>query len=96
MLLKYKNFEWMSWNIYKYDIQTFIILWSLFAPIHIAEENYGEFVTIVRRQRFKGGFGIIKKYSKKWAGVSPQKCGPTPPGGKIQNGHQQNKNKLIV
>ena len=31
-----------------------------------------------------------KKYSKKWAGVSPQKCGLTPPGGQIQNGRQQN------
>ena len=36
----------------------------------LVEENYSESVTIVRRQRFEGGFHIRKKYSKKWAGVS--------------------------
>ena len=33
--------------------------------INIVEENYSESVTIVRRQRFEGGFHIRKKYSKK-------------------------------
>ena len=31
----------------------------------IVEENYSESVTIVRRQRFEGGFHIRKKYSNK-------------------------------
>ena len=31
----------------------------------VVEENYSESVTIVRRQRFEGGFHIRKKYSKK-------------------------------
>ena len=34
MLLKYKNFEWMSWNIYKYDIQTFCTGASICYYIH--------------------------------------------------------------
>ena len=36
----------------------------------IVEENNSESVTIVRRQRFEGGFHIRKKYSKKMSGVS--------------------------
>ena len=31
----------------------------------LVEENSGESVTIVRRQRFEGGFHIRNKYSKK-------------------------------
>ena len=56
----------------------------------LVEENYSESVTIVWRQRFEGGFHIRQKYSTKYAGVSPQKCGLNPPGGQIQNGRQQN------
>ena len=33
--------------------------------IILVEENYSESVTIVRRQRFEGGFHFRKKYSKK-------------------------------
>ena len=62
----------------------------IFFAFLVVEENYSESVTIVRRQRFEGGFHIRKKYSKKLAGVSPQECGLTPPGGQIQNGRQQN------
>ena len=35
------------------------------SAVKIVEENYSESVTIVRRQRFEGGFHIRKKYSKK-------------------------------
>ena len=48
----------------------------------VVEDKYCESVTIVRRQRFEGGFHIRTKL----AGVSLL----TPPGGQIQDGRQQN------
>ena len=60
------------------------------------EDNSGESVTIVRRQRFEGAFHIRKKYSKNERGYPSQNCGLTPPGDQIQNGRQLNENKSIV
>ena len=40
-------------------------LLRILSLLRIVEENCSEFVTIVRRQRFEGGFHIRKKYSKK-------------------------------
>ena len=56
----------------------------------LVEENYSESVTIVRRQRFEGGFHIRKNTLKNERGYPSQKCGLTPPGGQIQNGRRQN------
>ena len=72
------------------------VCWHVQAGVLVSRGNSGESVTIERRQRFEGGFHIRKKYSKKWAGVSPQKCGLTPPGGQFQYGRQLNENKSIV
>ena len=63
---------------------------------HIVEDNSGESVTIVRRQRFEGGFHIRKNTLKNEREYPSQKCGLTPPGGQIQNGRQLNENKSIV
>ena len=57
--------------------------------VYIVEENYNESVTIVRRQRFEGGFYIRKNTLRHERGYPSQKCGLTPPGGQIQNGRQQ-------
>ena len=48
-------------------------------------------VTIVRRQRFEGGFDIRKNER----GYPSQKCGLTPPGSQIQNGRQKNEKSQL-